>query len=560
MSLLALHDRPAATSRAAWNDRDGANRFLSRTDVRLGIVLVVCFVPRAIAAWRLPAVCDDAYYYLHVADSLERGRVARALEYLNINVYPMVLIGLHRIGLDWIFAAKMWGVLAGTALVLPLFDWLRRMFNDRIALLAVFLYAVHPRIVEPTVEPLREATFWFFFVVCLDLFWRAAEERRWWQFAAGGLSLALALHTRIEAWFLLAPLGVWMGMSWWQSPTARPRLVLGTLLCLAITPFFVFAVNVTLLAHHYQWELGRLSPFLLVGKWVHTPLTNDGTAPRLAAPASRPAALDAPIPQPNTSIAVPAIPHAEGATKLEATVTESVSVPRAFLHEMTRTLGVVFLVLAVIGFVRGCRELLDPRTAVLGLLTLAVLLAIWVRVTEIGNLNGRYFLLLVFLDAPFAAMGALVVIRQLERLGLERGFAWLRTRRAAPLFLSCLLVAGWTEASLAHHSHRALQTRLGRWIEQQAGPFHSVVADFNAIRPAYTACHGMPDVVTFDEFYDLRIDRYPPDLAIFYPDGFRKELLPHLVIRAARLGLTPLDLSAFSSSKPEFVVFVRNRR
>ena len=272
MSLLTLQERPDATTRAAWNDRDRASRFFSRTDVRLGIVLVVCFVPRAIAAWRLPAVCDDAYYYLHVADSLQGGRVARALEYLNINVYPMVLIGLHRMGLDWIFAAKMWGVLTGTAIVLPLFDWLRRMFNDRIALLAVFLYAVHPRIVEPTVEPLREATFWLFFVVCLDLFWRAAEERRTWRFAAGGLSLALALHTRIEGWFLLAPLGVWMGMSWWQSRAARPRLtVLGTLLCLAITPLFVFTVNVTLLAHHYQWELGRLSPFLLVEKWIPRP-------------------------------------------------------------------------------------------------------------------------------------------------------------------------------------------------------------------------------------------------------------------------------------------------
>ena len=81
--------------------------------------------------------------------------------------------------------------------------------------------------------------------------------------------IVLALHTRIEAWFLLAPLGVWMGMSWWQSRAARPRLVLGTLLCLAITPLFIFTVNVTLLAHHYQWELGRLSPFLLVEKWIH---------------------------------------------------------------------------------------------------------------------------------------------------------------------------------------------------------------------------------------------------------------------------------------------------
>ena len=87
-----------------------------------------------------------------------------------------------------------------------------------------------------------------------------------------------------------------------------------------------------------------------------------------------------------------------------------------------------------------------------------------------------------------------------------------------------------------------------------------MVADFNSVRPAYAAGHGMPDVVTFDEFYEKRFERSPPDLAIFYPAGFRADLLPHLVIRAARLGMTPLDLAAFSSGKSEFVVFVRTPR
>ncbi len=275
MSPLLLQE-PAATRPFRLAERVApAMRFLDRTDVRLGIVLIVCLIPRAIAAWRLPAVCDDAYYYLHVADSLQRGALARAMEYLNINVYPLVLIALYRLGLDWIVAAKLWGVVMGTAIVLPLFDWLRRMFNERISLLGVFLYAVHPRIVEPTVEPLREATFWFFFVLCLDLFWRAAGERRWWQFAAGGLSLALALHTRMEAWFLLAPVGAWMATAWWRTPAARGRLACGTLLSLAVTPLFILMVNVTLLSHHHQWEWGRLSPFLLVSNWVRTPAGNE---------------------------------------------------------------------------------------------------------------------------------------------------------------------------------------------------------------------------------------------------------------------------------------------
>jgi 4-amino-4-deoxy-L-arabinose transferase-like glycosyltransferase len=541
MSSLAIHEPPATAPRGAPRNARRASQFFSRTDVRLGFVLILCFVARVIAAWRLSAVCDDAYYYLHVADSLQRGHLARGLEYLNINVYPVVLIALHRLGLDWIVAGKLWGVLMGTALVLPLFDWLRRMFDERIAMLAVLLYAVHPKIIEMSVEPLREATFWFFFVLCLDLFWRAAQERRWWQFAAAGASLALALHTRIEAWFLLVPFGVWFAVSWWRVPAARTRLVLGSLLCLAITPLFVFLVNVTLLANHSRWELGRLSPFLLVGKFVQAPLHDVAES-------------DATVPVPAT----PSVPQGEGS----ATASDGgpSSTAQQYFREMTRTLGPVFLVLTLIGFVRGRREFLDPNKATLGLLTLAVLLAIWVRVSEIGNMNGRYFLILVFIDAPFTALGGLAVIRRIEQFGLDRRIDWLRPGRGSAVVVSCLLIAGLAQAVSIHHRSRDNEARLGKWIARQAGAFHSVIADFTSVRPAYAAARAMPDVVTFDEFYEKRFDHAPPDLAIFHPASFREGLLPHLVRRMARLGLTPLDLNGFSHAKPDYVVFVRNRK
>jgi len=541
MSALVMQDPPATAPRGALGNPVKGSQFFSRTDVQLGLVLILCFVPRAIAAWRLSAVCDDAYYYLHVADSLQRGHLARGLEYLNINVYPVLLIVLHRLGLDWIVAGKLWGVLMGTAVVLPLFGWLRRMFDERIATLAVLLYAVHPKIIEVTVEPLREATFWFFFVLCLDLFWRAARERRWWQFAAAGTSLALALHTRIEAWFLLVPFGVWFATSWWQIPAARTRLVLGSLLCVAVTPLFVFLVNVTLLANHSSWELGRLSPFLLVGKFVQAPL-HDAAVQETIVPVA----------------AAASVPHVEG----PASVADgsSSSTAQQYFHEMTRTLGPVFLVLTLIGLVRGRREFLDPNKAALGLLTLAVLLAIWVRVSEIGNMNGRYFLILVFIDAPFTALGGLVLFRRIEQFGLGRRIDWLRPGLGSAVVVGCLLVAGLAQALSARHKTRDNEARLGRWIDRQAGAFHSVVADFTSVRPGYAAGRAMPDVVTFDEFYEKRFDRSPPDLAIFHPASFREGLLPHLVRRMARLGLKQLDLNGFSHAKPEFAVFVRNRR
>ena len=207
-------------------------QLLSQTSVRLGLLLLACLVPRVVVACKLAAVCDDGFSYLHVADALERGRLDQALEYLNLNVYPLVLVGLHKLGLEWTTAGKVSSVVIGTAIAVPLFDWLRRMFDEQIATVGVlFLYAVHPKPIEYLLSSLREATFWFFFVVGLDLIWRAFEERRWWQFATAGVALALALHTRIEGWFLLAPLAVWGAVSWWRVPAARLRLALGVPLC-----------------------------------------------------------------------------------------------------------------------------------------------------------------------------------------------------------------------------------------------------------------------------------------------------------------------------------------
>lgn len=349
----------------------------------------------------------------------------------------------------------------------------------------------------------------------------------------GGISLALALHTRMEAWFLLAPVLVWLLVAWRREPAARPRLAAGAIAALAITPLFVLVVNLTLLAHYPHWELGRLGPFALVAKWVHTPMHGGPAAtPPLAAEAS--VVANVPPAPASTPAAAPAIPHVE-AVKPAADRTVA-STLRLYLYEMLRRLGYAFVALVLIGGIRGRREFLDPRKAVLGLLTLVVLLAIWVRVSQIGTMNGRYFLILVFLNAPFAAIGAIEIVRALEIVRLRRQVSWLRAGQASLAFATVLLAAGWAEALLAHHSHRRHEAQLGRWIARRSGQFRSIVADFNSVRPAYAAGHGMPDVVTFDEFYEQRFDRSPPDLAIFYPDGFRKDLLPHLIIRGeARL-------------------------
>jgi Dolichyl-phosphate-mannose-protein mannosyltransferase len=565
----ALEARTVAGSDDSTVGLARLGQLLSRTSVRLGLLLLACLVPRAVLACKLVAVSDDGFSYLHIADALERGRLAQALEYLNLNVYPLVLVGLHKLGLEWTIAGKLWGVLIATAIALPLYDWLRRMFDERVATAGVFLYAVHPKLIEYSVEPIREATFWFFFVLGIDFLWRCFEERRWWQFVAAGAALALALHTRIEGWFLLAPLAAWGAASWWRAPAARLRLTVGVLLCLAMTPLLLLVMNVTLLAHYPTWEFGRLSPFAVVAGWVRSTASHTAAQPTLTVNTTpAPAAVAAPAPaQPPGPTAQPAVATADSAksdslktmdSRKDVTEAKVRTVPlgRRYLIEFVRTVGVPFFVLALIGLWTSLGSLRDPRRALLPVWSAATLVAIWVQLAHAGEMNGRYFLTLAFIDAGFAAAGCLTVMRWLQAAAWLPA-NWNNRLVAAALVPVCLLAAGWTQSFTSRHGSRRMEAKLGRWTKAHTGPIHRAVSDFQAVRPAYFAAGGMPEVVKYDEFFNSEFDHDPPDLLVIDPRTFSSRLLPLFLERATDLGLVPLDQQGFSSAPAKFLIYVR---
>jgi Dolichyl-phosphate-mannose-protein mannosyltransferase len=536
---------------------------LSRTSVRLSLLLVTCLVPRLIVACRLSSVGDDGYSYLHVADSLERGRLAQAFEYLNLNIYPVVLMGLHKLGLEWTIAGKVWGVLIGTAIALPLFDWLRRMFDERIATVGVFLYAVHPKLIEFSVEPIREATFWFFLVLGLDFLWRSFEERRWWQFAAAGTALALALHTRIEGWFLLAPLSVWGVACWRRAPAARLRLILGVLLCLAMTPLLVLVMNVTLLAHYPTWEFGRLSPFAVVAGWSHSPAPAEPQpsvpADALALATTTPAPTAGATSGPVTSAATTSDASASAAS-VPATAESkprNAGLARRYWFDFVHTLGVPYLVLGLIGFWNLRGRVRDLRFALLPLWSIATLAAIWMQLVHAGEINGRYFLTLAFIDAAPVAAGFVAVVQWLQTVAVPAQAPRRNRLVAASLVPVCLLAAGWFQCFTTRHTSRHKEAKLGLWTKAHIGPVRRAVSDFQAIRPAYFAAGTLPEVVKYDEFLDADFDRNPPDLLVIDPHTFSPRLLPYFLERATDLGLVPLDQQAFSPGPPKFLIYAR---
>jgi hypothetical protein len=216
-------------------------------------------------ACKLSGICPDGVLYIGMAQSLEQARFDEALRALSFNIFPVILMLLHRCGLPWEAAGAWWGVLIASCTVLPIWGWVRRQFDDRVALAACLLYAVHPGLIRWSPEIIRDSTFWFIFALSICLAWRAVVELRWHLFVAAGLSIALASLTRFEGLVLLVPLALWTAL---RAAGGSRRAVLGAIIATAILPLLLVAIGTFWLRDHSLRQLVREQPLEIAEQWV----------------------------------------------------------------------------------------------------------------------------------------------------------------------------------------------------------------------------------------------------------------------------------------------------
>ena len=225
-------------------------RTLPRAGWLMAVLVLVALLPRAWMAWKVGALTEDGPIYIYSAMQLERGDLEAAFRHCNLglNLYPVVLRGLHELGLPWEVAGRLWSTLMAVLVVLPMFGWVRRQFNDRVAAVACLLYAAHPSLLERSPELLRCPTFWFLLMAGVYFLWRAMTEVRVGLFLCAGACFTLGVHFRVEAWFLLVPWLLWTIGRWRALTSHRGRLLAGACLGMLILPLFGLLLNVTWLS------------------------------------------------------------------------------------------------------------------------------------------------------------------------------------------------------------------------------------------------------------------------------------------------------------------------
>ncbi len=510
---------------------------MRRRYATLGLLVLLCLVPRAFMAWKIGGICPDAVVYIQVAESFDKGLSFQGMfPRFGLNLYPVALMLLHRAGWDWELAGKIWNVMIACLTVLPLYGWVRRQFDDRVALAAGCLYALHAELIRSSPEGIRDPTFWFFMMLSLYLLWRAITEVRLPFFLLGGLALALAAMTRSEGLFLLVPLLLW---SFWRGtrthhaprdeyvPALRRKLVLGVMLAVGVFPALSVLAVLFWFRNHAPWEMVRTMPFGFVETWIHAGLA--GLSGR-------------------------------DATVSAASCIRGTKMLGVFASAMFKGMTPVFILFACIGVAGWWHTWKRRDHQVMFYTVLLFLLAIWIHMNVAQETSKRYFLPVALVMSPFAALGLLASSRQLLRWAESRRWS-VNARQLAswmPLLLFGVLSLG--NVAVCDYRQRAGQAELGRWASNEFGPLPALLGPSGATQVVTYYARGQ-----YQQFTQHDNERTIEDLMghapfdiILLPDDHealhsQSELLRH----AVGLGYRPLDDQPFLGKIRDMAVLVR---
>jgi hypothetical protein len=440
---MDLAKEPADYYPDQLSGRPGAVRLPPRRALLVGLVLFTMAIELWMAArWRV--LWPDTVDYLRVSQALEQGDPRPLIHQFGPNLYPLVLVELHRAGLDWLRGGQGWSILLASLTVLPLFGWLRRQFDDQVAFVACLLYALHPKLMLHGPLIIRDPTFWFLMVLTLYLGWRAVLELTLWLFLAAGIAWGAAAYTRTEGLLLAAPLGLWC-LFRWPAAAARQRLLLGAVAGAAMLPAWIVLMNVTLLHGYPHWVTFRQDYFeMLQG----SPSSHEMILP----------------PGPQDTSPPPArgfgpILQTAGATALK--------IPARLVHAFTWS----YACLVVLGLWLWRRVFFRrDQLAMLPFHLLLWLLIGW-RLAAVPVSDDRYYLPSVIVTTPCAALGLLAIARWLARLTAAR-VAWSPPRRAALVggLLLAFVLIGTHDRSLRRREWMCHSKDLGQWIAKHCGP------------------------------------------------------------------------------------------
>lgn len=143
--------------------------------------------------------------YIAMSHAFLEGNFLEALKYITPPVYPLLLAGMKLIVGDVEIAGKLVSLFAGTFAFFPLYYLGKRIFDQRVVLIGLLFFSLHPYLVRYSAEVLSESTFIFLSVMGLWLFWKGWEKKQYFYSCFSGVLLGLSCLTKAQGF-------IWIGV------------------------------------------------------------------------------------------------------------------------------------------------------------------------------------------------------------------------------------------------------------------------------------------------------------------------------------------------------------
>jgi 4-amino-4-deoxy-L-arabinose transferase-like glycosyltransferase len=202
-------------------------------------------------------ISSDGVRYIDAARAFFAGDWAAGLASWYPPGYPLMIAALFPLTGDWEVAGRVWALICGVALILPLYGLLRAAGGERVALAACALAAIGPYLARYSVDVRTESPFLFFTTASLFLVQRGSASGGWRCFLAAGASAGFAYLLRPEAAGLLAVAALGLAFEW-----RRQRLGSGA----AAASLLAFSLGFMLFAAPYVWHLSREAGTLTISR------------------------------------------------------------------------------------------------------------------------------------------------------------------------------------------------------------------------------------------------------------------------------------------------------
>lgn len=161
-------------------------------------VLVLALAVRLYLFANYYTINNDGVVYLEAARRFWEGDWLEGLASFYPPAYPVMTAYVYPLVGDWELAGQLWPFALGLLVLFPLYGLLRRIYDARVARVALFFYALSPYVARLSLEVRTEIPYLFFSVLALYFFQRGLDQRAVRDFFLAGITSGFAYLTRPE--------------------------------------------------------------------------------------------------------------------------------------------------------------------------------------------------------------------------------------------------------------------------------------------------------------------------------------------------------------------------